>query len=288
MGYKMELLIITGLSGAGKSVAMKTFEDLGYYCMDNLPPALLPEFADLFLKSEQKNSKIAVVVDVRGGKFFDSLFESLEKLTDKGIDYRILFLDASNQSLVKRYKESRRTHPLNQRGSIVDGINLEREILKDIRNRSYYIIDTSNLTNKMLDNNLRNIFVKGEVKRDLNIVISSFGFKNGILLDADLVFDVRFLPNPYYIPELKKIPGIFDVTKEYIFKWPQTNIFLNKLESMLEFLIPYYIDEGKTQLIIGIGCTGGFHRSVAISEKLGEMLMEKNHEVIVSHRDLER
>lgn len=282
----MELLIITGMSGAGKSSAMKTFEDIGFYCMDNLPPALLPEFADLFFKAGRSDTKVAVVVDVRGGKFFDSLFDALEELTNKGINHRVLFLDASDEQLVKRYKESRRTHPLQPEGSILEGLETEREMLKNIKSKSYYIIDTSKISKKMLDNELRNLFVEGNVKRDLSILITSFGFKNGILLDADLVFDVRFLPNPFYIEELKHISGKNEETKDYIFKWPQTNIFLAKLESMIEFLIPYYIDEGKTQLVIGIGCTGGFHRSVAITDKLGEMLKKNKHRVITSHRDL--
>lgn len=284
----MELLIITGVSGAGKSNAMKTFEDMGYYCMDNLPPALLPEFGDLFIKSGGKDAKVAVVVDVRGGRFFDSLFDALEELTNRGIPYKILFLDAANETLVKRYKESRRTHPLKPHGSIIDGLSLEREMLTDIKNKAYYILDTSTLSVKKLDKDLRNIFGGVGDGAEFSILISSFGFKNGILLDADLVFDVRFLPNPFYIPELKPISGKNKVTKDYIFKWPQTNIFINKLDDMLDFLIPYYIEEGKRQLIVGIGCTGGFHRSVAISDKICENLLEKGYKASVTHRDLER
>lgn len=284
----MELLIITGVSGAGKSNAMKTFEDMGYYCMDNLPPTLLPEFADLFIKSDDKNPKVAVVVDVRGGRFFDSLFDALEELTSRGIPYKIVFLDAANETLVKRYKESRRTHPLKPHGSIIDGLELEREMLNDIKNKAYNIIDTSNLSVKKLDKELRKIFASEDSIDEFSILVSSFGFKNGILLDADLVFDVRFLPNPFYLPDLKEISGKNKVTKDYIFKWPQTNIFINKLDDMLEFLIPYYKEEGKRQLIIGIGCTGGFHRSVAITDKVCEILSEKGHNVSASHRDLER
>lgn len=274
------------MSGAGKSTAITYLEDIGYYCMDNLPPVLLPEFVDLFLTSRQEKSKVAVVVDVRGGVFFDKLFEALAELTEKGIDHKILFLDGSNKELVKRHKEDRRTHPLDPEGSILNGINKERKILEDIKDKAYYTIDTSNLSVKMLEDELRRLFIAGGEKRDLSILVTSFGYKNGVLLDGDLIFDVRFLPNPYYIPELKHISGQNKETQEYVFKWPQTNVFINKLMDMLEFLIPYYIDEGKTQLSIGIGCTGGFHRSVAMVNKLTDLLEDKGHRVVKVHRDL--
>lgn len=282
----MKFLIITGMSGAGKSQAMKVMEDMGYYCMDNLPPELLPNFAELCYESKRKIDKVAVVVDIRGGEFFNRLFESLDRLQDKGIGYKILFLDASNNTLIRRYKELRRPHPVKAEGGIVDGIRKERKLLKEIKDKSYYIVDTSKLTLGRLKDELYNIFSEEEKSRRLSISITSFGFKNGILIDGDLVYDVRFLPNPYYIPELKEISGKNQETMDYVFKWPQTTIFLNKLSEMLEFLIPFYIDEGKTQLVVGIGCTGGFHRSVAIANKIGEILSENGHRAIVHHRDL--
>lgn len=284
----MEFLVITGMSGAGKSQAMKVMEDMGYYCMDNLPPQLLPKFAELCYESKKTMEKVAVVVDIRGGEFFKSLFKSLDDLADKGIGYKILFLDASDNVLIKRYKELRRPHPLTPEGSIMDGINQEREMLKELKDRAYYIIDTSKLTIGMLKEEIYKIFLEGGEKRRLTVSITSFGFKSGMLMDGDLIFDVRFLPNPYYIPELKGISGVNEEVKNYVFKWPQTNIFISKVVDMLEFLIPYYIDEGKTQLVVGIGCTGGFHRSVAIANRIGDILKANGHRAIMNHRDINR
>lgn len=284
----MEFLVITGMSGAGKSQAMKVMEDMGYYCMDNLPPQLLPKFAELCYESKKTMEKVAVVVDIRGGEFFNSLFKSLDDLADKGIGYKILFLDASDNVLIKRYKELRRPHPLTPEGSIIDGINQERMMLQELKDRAYYIIDTSKLTIGMLKEEIYKIFLEGGEKRRLSVSITSFGFKNGMLMDGDLIFDVRFLPNPYYIPELKEISGVNEEVKNYVFKWPQTNIFISKVVDMLEFLIPYYIDEGKTQLVVGIGCTGGFHRSVAITNKIGDILSNNGHRTIINHRDMNR
>lgn len=284
----MEVLIITGMSGAGKSQAMNTMEDMGYYCMDNLPPALICKFIELVSESKKPIEKIAVVVDIRGGAFFEDLFKSLEDLTDKGISYKILFLDATDNVLIKRYKELRRPHPLKPDGSITEGIKEERILLEELKNSSSYIIDTSGLNLGMLKSEIHKLFVEGGESRKISILVNSFGFKNGTLLDGDLIFDVRFLPNPYYIPELKRISGKNEVTRDYVFKWPQSNIFVSKVIDMLEFLIPYYVEEGKTQLVVGIGCTGGFHRSVAIGEKIAESLEANGHRTIVNHRDLER
>ncbi len=281
----MEFLIITGLSGAGKSQAMKAMEDINYYCMDNLPPQLLPGFAELCYESKRNIKKVAVVVDIRGGKFFDALFNSLEKLSEKGLKYRILFLDASDIVLIKRYKELRRPHPLSVNGRLIDGINKERELLEEVKSKADYIIDTSNFTIGMLKEEIRKIFVEGEESRKLTISVVSFGFKYGILLDGDLIFDVRFLPNPYYIEELKDYTGNDENVREYVLKWEQTKTFIHKLIDMLNFLIPYYIKEGKTQLVIGIGCTGGKHRSVAIANFIQEILSKEGNRVILSHRD---
>ena len=281
----MEFVIITGMSGAGKSQAMKAMEDIGYYCMDNLPPALLPKFAELCYQSKRTIDKIAVVVDIRGGIFFEDLFKGLEDLNEKGLRYRILFLNAEDDVLIKRYKELRRPHPLNPNGRIIEGIVEERKLLKEVKGRANYIIDTSKLTIGMLKEEIAKIFVEGKELRKLTISVVSFGFKYGMLLDADLVFDVRFIPNPYYIPELRDLTGEDESVRKYVFAWKQTKLFSTKLIDMLEFLIPYYIKEGKAQLIVGIGCTGGKHRSVAIAKSIGNELRQNGHRVIVSHRD---
>lgn len=281
----MEFLLITGMSGAGKSQAMKAMEDMNYYCMDNLPPALLSKFAELCYESTKSIKKVAVVVDIRSGEFFDHLFKGLQGLKDKGISYRILFLDANDNVLIKRYKELRRPHPLNPDGSIIEGIKEERDLLYDVKRRADYIIDTSNLTLGMLKEEMSNIFIEGQESRNISVSINSFGFKHGTLLDGDIIFDVRFIPNPFYIPELKEYTGEDPRVQEYVFSWDQTNIFVDKLIDMLEFLIPHYTTEGKTQLIVGIGCTGGVHRSVAIANKVAGILKTDGHRVFVSHRD---
>ncbi len=281
----MEFLVITGMSGAGKSQAMNVLEDMGYYCMDNLPPALLTNFAELCLDSEEAIDKVAVVVDIRSGEFFDHLFKGLQGLNDMGINHKILFLNARPEILVKRFKELRRPHPLNPEGSIMEGIEEERKLLYDINRRADHIIDTSDLTLGMLKEEISQIILQGEDSRELSVSIISFGFKNGTLLDGDLVFDVRFIPNPYYIPELKEYNGSDEPVKDYVLKWPQTKIFIDKTVDMLEFLIPHYTVEGKTQLIVGIGCTGGKHRSVAISNEIGNILRKDGYRVSVEHRD---
>lgn len=281
----MEFLLITGMSGAGKSQAMKVMEDMDYYCMDNLPPALLNKFAQLCYESEKPIKKVAIVVDLRSGEFFEDLFKSLENLSNKEIKIKILFLDAVDSVLVKRYKELRRPHPINPEGSIIEGIKEERKLLEKVKKKADNIIDTSNLTLGMLKEEMANIYLKGSKSRSIPISIISFGFKNGTLVDGDLIFDVRFIPNPYYIKELKNFTGRDKKVKEYVLSWPQSNEFIEKSIDMLEFLIPHYIKEGKTQLIVGIGCTGGVHRSVAISEKIVKTLNANGHRALVSHRD---
>ncbi len=281
----MEFVIITGLSGAGKSQAIKVMEDIGYYCMDNFPPSLLTKFADLYFQSINKIKKVALVVDIRGGKFFDDLFESLNTLKEHGYRYKILFLEASDDILIKRYKELRRPHPLSPEGRIIDGIDKERNILKEVKNKSNNIIDTTNLTIGMLKEEIKKIFLEGKEAENLTISILSFGFKHGIPLDADLVFDVRFLPNPHYIDELRPYTGDDKQVRDYVMDWEQSKRFVNKLIDMIDFLIPYYIKEGKTQLVVALGCTGGKHRSVTIANVLYEYLQKKEHRVIVNHRD---
>lgn len=284
----MDFLIITGMSGAGKSQTMKILEDMGYYCMDNLPPKLLPRIAELFKESKRGMKKIAVVVDIRGGEFFHSLFKSLDELNDIGIGYKILFIDSSDNVIIQRYKELRRVHPVKPEGRIIEGIEEERRLLQELKEKAFYIIDTSNLNLGMLKEEIYKLFTEGGEKRKITISVTSFGFKNGILSDADLVFDVRFIPNPFYIPDLKEHSGREEKVKDYVFKWPQTNIFIAKVVDMLEFLIPYYVKEGKTQLVVGIGCTGGFHRSVAMTNRLAEILKDNGHRSVSNHRDLKR
>ncbi len=281
----MRFVIITGLSGAGKSQAVKYMEDFGFYCVDNLPPTLIPKFAELCHQSQGAIDNVALVIDIRGGMFFDDLASSLESLEDLGYKYEILFLDASDKALIKRFKETRRSHPLLGDGSIPEGIALEREKLRYLKARATNIIDTTNLRPAQLKDELINIYVEGNESNNLIISIISFGFKHGVPLDADLVFDVRFLPNPFYIEELKNFTGNDKRVREYVMNSPISVEFSNKLNDMISFLIPQYIKEGKNQLVIAIGCTGGMHRSVTIAHVLYNYLKEKGYRVLMSHRD---
>ncbi|OXZ25408.1 RNase adapter RapZ [Finegoldia magna] len=281
----MEVVIITGMSGAGKSASSDIFEDLGYYTLDNMPPSLLLSFIDLTTKSKKKINKIACVVDIRGGEFFADLIKSITLLKNQSIDVKILYLDASDEILIRRYKEHRRPHPLAVNGNILEGIANERELLSEVRNSADSIINTSNLTLGELRRKILFAFSLKDVDTKLAISVVSFGFKHGILLDADLIFDVRFLPNPYYIAKLKKSSGLNTDIKEYVFGFEEANEFLDKLVDMMEFLIPKYSKEGKTNLVIGIGCTGGKHRSVAIAQALTTRLEGNGEKVYVSHRD---
>lgn len=280
----MKFVIITGLSGAGKSQAMKCMEDIGFYCVDNLPPVLIPKFAELCFSNRGEIQKIALVIDIRGRRFFDDLFESLDELTDQGYKYEILFLDASDQTLIKRFKETRRVHPLSTEGRIIDGINAERERLKQLKEKADKIIDSSSMTPGQLKEEIKKAYIEGSNK-NIMISILSFGFKKGIPLDADLVFDVRFLPNPHYIPELKEFTGNDKCVSEYVMKWPESIEFVKKLNDLIDFLIPYYEREGKFQLVIGIGCTGGKHRSVTVANILYDYLKDRGQRVKINHRD---
>jgi len=263
-------------------------EDLGFYCIDNMPPALIPKFAEICFQSQGKIEKVALVIDIRGGDLFNELFNELETLEKTRYSYEILFLEASDEVLIKRYKESRRKHPLSPEGRIIEAIKAERDMLEQVRNRADHIIDTSNLLPQQLKEQLISIFVEGKKYEGIIINIVSFGFKYGIPLDSDLVFDVRFLPNPYYISSLKEHTGKEKEVSEYVLKWPQTKIFVEKLHDMIEFLIPHYIEEGKSQLVISIGCTGGKHRSVTVAETLYNLLSETNHRVLIDHRDIDK
>lgn len=282
----MEFIIITGMSGAGKSQAVKALEDLNFYCMDNLPPVLLPNFFELCKATTKKVERVAVVVDIRGGIFFNDLFTSLTSLKNNGISYRILYLDASDDELVKRFKELRRPHPLSKSGRILEGIQKERKMLENVKNKSDYIIDTTGLKLGKLKEEIRNIFVDGKVTYNLTMTVMSFGYKYGIPQDSDLVFDVRFLPNPYYVDKLKMLTGNEKDVQDYVMNDEISKSFLNKLTSFLEFLLPNYIKEGKTNIVVSIGCTGGQHRSVTIANKIAETFEKNGYRVTLIHRDI--
>ncbi|MFW5971970.1 MAG: RNase adapter RapZ [Bacillota bacterium] len=283
----MEFLIITGMSGAGKSVALDFFEDMGYFCIDNLPPAFIEKFAELCHHS--KLQKIAIVIDIRGGAFFDALFDELSVLENKGFNYEILFLEANDETLIRRYKETRRKHPLDEEGRVLDAILKERRILEEIRGKANKIIDTSKLSSRELYSELKHIYSFHQIdKETMSVSIISFGYKYGIPMDADMVFDVRFLPNPHYVSSLKEHTGQEDIVQDYIMKWPLTEKFYKKFFGFIEFLLPEYRKEGKSHLMIAIGCTGGKHRSVTTAIKLKDHLLKKGYRVIVEHKDIQK
>ncbi len=282
-----KLVVITGMSGAGKTVAVQSFEDLGYYCVDNLPPQLLPKFLELMRDSTNNIRKIALVMDLRGREFFDTLFESLDTLDkEKWLEANILFLDAKNERLVSRYKETRRSHPLAHSDLPLNGIEQEREILDELKGRAQRVIDTTNLKPKELREQILQLYSE-ETQDNFSIQIQSFGFKYGIPIDADLVFDVRFLPNPHYVKTLQPLTGLNPDVADYVFKWSDTQKFNEKVLDLLQFMLPKYKQEGKSQLVIGIGCTGGQHRSVAITEYFNKMLSPQ-YMTNISHRDIEK
>ncbi len=284
----MRFVIVTGMSGAGKSQAIKFLEDIGFFCVDNLPPALIPKFAEICFAPNSEIDKVALGIDIRGGKLFSDLFSGLSSIKENGYNYEILFLDASDEVLIKRYKETRRKHPLALEGRINTGIEKEREILNDVKERASYIIDTSNLLTRQLKEEINHIFLEDKKFESLIITVLSFGFKYGIPNDSDLVFDVRFIPNPYYIPDMRDLTGNDDKIKNYVMQWHESQQFLDKLEDMIEFLIPNYIKEGKNQLVISIGCTGGKHRSVTLANALYSLLKQNGHRVIIDHRDIDK
>jgi UPF0042 nucleotide-binding protein len=284
----MRFVVITGISGAGKSLVAKHLEDEGFYCIDNLPPLLIPKIAEICSHSYKKMDKIALVIDVRGGELLNDLFPALDALKEAGNTYEILFMEASDKVVIKRYKESRRSHPLAQEGRLLKGISEERRLLQKIKDRADYVIETSNLTPRQLKDAITGIIGQDNTFHGLIINIISFGFKYGIPIECDLIFDVRFIPNPYYIESMKRLTGKHENVKEYVLKMPETVEFLDKLNNMLDFLIPNYVKEGKSQLVIGIGCTGGRHRSVAIADELYRNLTDKQHKTVIEHRDIEK
>lgn len=283
------LVIITGMSGAGKTIAVQSLEDLGFFCVDNLPPVLIPKFAELIQQSNGKIGKVALVMDLRGREFFTALSQSLQDLKDNfTLQFEILFLDATDTVLVQRYKESRRRHPLAPVDAPLEGIVQERKMLEELKGQATQVIDTSSLKPAQLKERIAARFTHVDHSRmSLNVI--SFGFKYGIPIDADLIFDVRFLPNPHYVEALRPNTGQDPDVYEYVMRWTETQEFLTKLLDMLHFLLPQYRKEGKSQLVIGIGCTGGKHRSVAITEYLGKVFGDSETESVrVSHRDSER
>ncbi|WP_283170995.1 RNase adapter RapZ [Curtanaerobium respiraculi] len=287
-----ELVVITGMSGAGRTEAMRTFEDMGYFCIDNLPPSLLKSLvtSESIPTDKEGGRRLAVVCDARNKNYLRELTHELARLQEAGIDYRIIFLDAIDSVILGRYKASRRRHPLNidGRATITQSINQERELLHDLRLRADCIIDTSSLRPIELRRRVADLFAEGTRKQGMEVVVYSFGFKHAPASDADIVIDVRFLPNPYYDPQMRHLTGLDGTVRDFVLGRPETKAFLEKWEALLECVMPGYVAEGKSQLCIAVGCTGGQHRSVALAEATGAFLKESGYSVHVSHRDLPR
>ena len=282
----MRFVIVTGMSGAGKQTAMKMLEDMGFYCVDNLPLPLFDRFVELVVRPGGEISKVALGLDVRADQDFDEAESALQSMRDKGISFEVIFMDADDAVLIKRYKETRRVHPVSGGGSLEEGIRRERQILQNVKKRADYVFDTSNLLTRVLKEELDRIFRQNQEYSSLIVRVVSFGFKYGIPMDADLVFDVHFLPNPYYIEELKRQTGNDAPVHDYVMSFPEAGEFLAKLTDLVQFLIPNYIKEGKHQLVIAVGCTGGKHRSVTLANELYESLHEQgNYGITITHRD---
>ena len=283
----MRFVVVTGMSGGGKSTALRMLEDAGYYCVDNLPVLLIEKFVELIATPDGEVTKVALGLDVRADQAFETTTKILDKLKNDGYAFEILFMEANDKTLLKRYKETRRVHPLSPYGRIEDGIKRERAILSNIRAKSDYVIDTSRLLTRELKEELDRIFVQNEGYNSLMVTVLSFGFKYGIPADADLVFDVRFLPNPFYIDELKHKTGNEKEVQDYVMSFPEAHTFIEKLADLVGFLIPNYVKEGKYQLVIGIGCTGGKHRSVTLANRLYEHMKNKaEYGIKIAHRDV--
>ena len=284
----MEFIIVTGMSGAGKSTAIKFFEDMGLYCVDNLPPMLISPFADLIIAKERAQRKVVLGLDIRGGILFEDFFEALTDLKEKGHTYEMIFFDCEKDILIKRYKETRRLHPLAKTERLSEGIEKEREILKNVKKQADYIVETTHILPKDTREVLYKIYTKEQKFKNMMTNILVFGFKYGIPIDADLVFDVRFIPNPYYIEEMRPLTGNDERIKDYVMSFEVTNTFMEKLKDMIDFLLPYYTKEGKNQLVIAIGCTGGKHRSVVMGNELYDYLKSKGEAVTIMHRDIDK
>lgn len=285
----MEFLIITGLSGAGKSRAADVLEDLDFYCVDNMPIALMPRFAELCIATKGRYEKVALVTDVREKEGFSEMLTTIDTLKEMNCNCRILYMDADTKTLVHRYKETRRRHPLQSRNvSLEQAIEKEKELTAPIKARADYIVSSDYLTLGMLQSRLFTLFAGSGKKRDIDVAVMSFGFKHGIPMDADLVFDARFLPNPYYVEELRSLSGLDKPVSDFVFGYPQTRQMMEKLEDMIDFLLPYYVEEGKVNLTIAIGCTGGRHRSVALAAALNDYLSEKGINSVNINRDINK
>lgn len=285
----MRFVVVTGMSGSGKRTAMKMLEDVGFYCVDNLPVPLIEKFVELIATPNSEINKVALGLDVRADQPFGDAQRILEGLKENGYLFEILFMEASDSVLLKRYKETRRMHPLSPDGRVEEGVHKERDILQGIKQKADYVIDTSNLLTRELKEEIDHIFVRNEEYNSLMVTILSFGFKNGIPADVDLVFDVRFLPNPFYIDELKHKTGNDKEVQDYVMNFPEAAVFLSKLTDMLDFLIPNYVKEGKHQLVIGIGCTGGKHRSVTLANELYTKMKDRgNYGTKLYHRDIKQ
>ena len=286
----MEILIISGLSGSGKSRAATFLEDIGYYIVDNLPAEMMLKFANFCTASGGRYDRVALVYDVRAGEPFQRLVDVVDKLRRKGgVRCRMLFLEADTRAIISRYKETRRSHPLCAEGlSIEEAVRRERELLAPVRERADFVLDTSAFSAAKLRSELLSLFGGGDTQQALNVSVMSFGFKNGLPLEADLVFDVRFLPNPYYVPELKHLTGLDEPVREYVFASEAAGRFLERLEPLLAFLLPQYLQEGRTELVIAVGCTGGRHRSTAMAHHLANYIGELGYPVSESHRDISR
>jgi len=285
----MQFVIVSGLSGAGKSKAASFMEDLGFYCVDNMPADLIPQFASLCLATKGRYERVALVTDVRGSLTFEGLFKALDSLDKMRLQFTILYVEADTDVIIKRYKETRRKHPLTKDGTdLLAAVERERKLLEPIRNRANAVINTSQLSTAKLRGEVINL-VAGDLRdRAMTVSVVSFGFKYGLPMDADLVFDVRFLPNPYYIEELKHLTGLDEPVKEFVFSYQQTKDFVEKLEDLLSFCLPSYVDEGKTNLVIAVGCTGGKHRSVCVAQAVGDFVAKRGYTTSVSHRDMAR
>ncbi len=282
----MELVIITGMSGAGRSQAMKVLEDFGYYCVDNLPPVLIHQFVSLCDQNTEDIRKLALVTDIRGGIFFEDLERELEILKETGLNYRLLFLDSSDKVLIKRFKEARRSHPMNPNGSIEEGISDERERLSELRDVADTIIDTSGFNLSQFKNEMSKLYREDSDTSSMSISIMSFGFKKGMPMDADFVFDARFLPNPYYIEELRTHTGNDKAVQEYVMSFQESHDFYEQIVNMVNTVLPLCEKEGRAQLIIAIGCTGGQHRSVTLSNRLYDEIKGYNYTVGITHREI--
>ena len=282
----MELLIVTGLSGAGKSNAMNCLEDMGYYCIDNMPPALLESFLLLEEQNRIRLQRAAFVMDIRGGGFFDDLENVLDSLKRQEKPYKVLFLEADDESLVRRFKETRRIHPLSEGCTDIEAIQKEKNLLKNIRQSADFIIDTTDLKPMQLQNRIQEVLLDGESEQIFKLTVMSFGYKHGMPLDADLVFDVRFIPNPFYLKEMRELTGNDDAVREYVMSFQETMHFVQKMSELIEWLIPFYMKQGKRNLVIAFGCTGGQHRSVSMANEFYDIFLEHGRNVDRFHRDV--